>query len=734
MSDRLRFALRNVESSQWQIFERFASQFLSEEYADLRTLASGAGDAGRDSVIFQPDSYPQVALQYSLRIDWDRKIRQTAARLHSQHPEVNVLIFATPFEVGAKADPITKELRERFELFLDVRDENWFCERSSKSSVTQAATDDFCRKIVDPILAESELVDRSKALLSDHEARAVLLYLTLQRQDDDLDRHLTKLCFDAIVRAVLRNTHSDDRITRQAIYKAVDQLLPTHPIDEVHMYVDRALTRLNKKFIRHWKKLDEFCLTHEERVRLKEGVARLELIDDEFGKDLDAAAGYVAESLGVDLSLIDRNEVLGRVRRVMERFLFERGEAFAQSLSSGQTFLFAQEELHEIVREDVAAHPDTSSLRENLPLLIGDTVERMLLYPGEASQRYLRALSEAYTLLAFLRETPNVQSAVNKLFSHGEFWLDTSAVMPVMVEELLDPEERRYTHLVRALTDAGVRLFLTNGVIDELESHLLMSLSAWRNPHTWNGRTPFMLSSYVWAGREWTEFPKFVERFRGGNRPRDDIVEYLSEVHKIALMDLKVELEQADDELRWQTDEYWRRVHSERRQPSPDPAVVDQLVSHDTENFLGVLMRRGGEEVGNPFGYSTWWLTLDRHAAKAVEAVSDQAGVELDSPVLSFEFLAYYLAIGPIRRRLTKKSQGQMPLLFENSLLDALPSELMERADGLRQELSGLEERVIRRRVRDHLDQEKISRERNGRVGIEALITEIKEQIQETRS
>jgi hypothetical protein len=731
LSERFRFALKQVQPAQWQAFERLASSFLSDEFGELRTLAAPSGDGGRDATLFTPSNDPEIALQYSLERDWKAKVRRTAKRLADHHDQVDMLIFATPLEVGAAADKLKRDIRTDFHVHVDIRDRNWFTERSERSATTRSAAGTFSSLITDPLLLEAGVIDSSGSTLSNHESRAALLYLVLQREDDDLDRQLTKLCFDALVKAVLRDTDNDRRLSRTDIRENVLLLLPSHESDEVFLYVDRALERLTKRAIRHWTKEDEFCLTFDERNRLAEGLARLALLNDEFGAELMNHLVFVAGGMEVDLHVTDESDVLVRVRRVMERFLFERGEAFVESLRTGQTMMFVGEELQELATKDAAKHTDTSSLRDNTVPLVSLTIERALLHwESESVQKYLRAVADAYTLFAFMKETPNVQSAVTKLFANGEIWIDTSAVLPMLAETLLEPEHRGYSQLIAAAMQAGARFYVTNGVVNEIETHLSNCVNASRSASQWTSRTPFLLASYIWSGRPISEFYKWIEQFRGNARPHDDLLIYLDEILGLKLHDLNDLVERADEQFRWQAQEYWREVHVQRRKrfgSVPVDETVRQLSAHDVENFVGVIQRRKGEQVDNPFGFTSWWLTLDRFAPGAAEEIAGRCGLpRLDSPVMSFDFLTYYLAVGPARMQLEKSRERMLPLGVDTSLLDALPKDLLEAAEMARRDVTGQDDRIVRRKIRDHLDQAKLRRGRIGRTGIEAIEQDIR--------
>ena len=728
MSSRFEVALKNTEpSSHWQQFEQLSSQFLVDDFPGLRTLAAPTGDGGRDATLRHPDGDENIAIQYSTSARWEDKIRSTVSRLNTTNPQVSVLIYMTPLKIGADADALVSRILRKSSIYVDIHDRNWFVEREMRSATTQKAAEWYIDYVIGDFLQDSGPLSRPRTILTTDEARAALVYLVLQRQDDELNRHLTKQSFDALVRAVLRGTDSDNRMRRADVHAAVASVVPTHQPNEIAEYVDLALDRLGKKYIRHWKKQDEFCLTFEERERLAEGIARLYLLDGEFESDLMEDAHLVADGLEIDISIVDRTDLLRRLRRVLERFLFERGETFVKSLDSGQNMMFVEEELETLIERDLNAHPDTSSLRGSIVPLVSNTIQRTLVTPSAVVRAYLRSISEAYTLYAFLRESPNVQSAVTKLFSQGDIWLDTSALLPVLAEELLDPVERSSTRLLQEVRTAGAHLYVTTGVLEEIDAHLAMCLVAAKSPGTWRSRTPFLLASALWTGFELAEFPIWIERFRGHQRPLDDISEYLDEVHGIQLVDLTEDYESADEMLRWQTRVYWEEVHEHRRDPMPDPEVLRQLVLHDAENYLGVLQRRRREQPGNPFGYTTWWLTLDGAAIRAAPQIAEACGLEsLDSPVLSYDFLTYYLAVGPARRQLEKSSEEQLPLLMDSSFLNALPSDLLAAADTVRVKMKDQPDRVVRRQIRDQLDREKLRDSTVGKTTVESLEEDIR--------
>ena len=70
--------------------------------------------------------------------------------------------------------------------------------------------------------------------------------------------------------------------------------------------------------------------------------------------------------------------------------------------------------------------------------------------PSHEVRQHLHRLADAYTMFAFLRQAPDVQKVVVSMFSGGDIWLDTSMILPLLAETLLDePQDRYYPHSLK---------------------------------------------------------------------------------------------------------------------------------------------------------------------------------------------------------------------------------------------------------------------------------------------
>lgn len=680
IQSRLELALERLGIGDWARFERLASAFLAAEFDSLRTVASASGDEGRDSELFSPNSEPSVVAQYSISADWRQKIRSTTKRIAATLPDARILIYVSNSVIGAAADELKKTLRSECAITLDVRDRNWFLERVMASTQRQAAAEELATAVVDPLLASSGVGPYVRSTLTTPETIAAVTFLGLQWQDDIRDKGLTRIAFESIVRACLVGTDANNRVTRESLYAKVAQILPDHSPKTLKRHVDSAVHRLTKSAVKQFP-ADEICLAYEEvlrfdQYRVASAIAEIKLSD---------AIREITSHLPVDKSLSSSQEDEFRqtLREATDAIIFDHSQAFAMAVSSGTTGVIADSDFRSIVIQQLA--------RKHLPKLFGvdwinllqTGVREILTSANPAIQAHMRSLADSYTLLAFLKQTPDVQSAVEKLFSHGVLWLDATIILPLIAEMLYSGEGEigRFTRMHAAALDAGLKLYVTPGIIEEIERHMNRSLTCARyTGGQWEGSIPYLLERYVSAGRARSAFANWLENFRGEQRPLTDLSEYLSDEFQIEERPLDAECAAAPQGLRYALQEIWHERHVRRRERYGTPLddmTITKLVNHDVECYAGVVQMRQREKP-SPFGYSAWWLTVDRQAFNLKAELHVLMGeAPPDSPVLSADFLVNYLAFGPNRRRVAKSAEAHLPVLMIMGAASQFTTELL---------------------------------------------------------
>lgn len=709
VSGRFRFGLEQLSSGDWLLFERLASTFLVNEFPSIRTTATASGDRGRDGEVFSVPGEEHTGFQYSVSADWAAKIRRTVATLLANNLDYRLLVYCTNQAIGSHADDLKKSLWKDHQILLDVRDREWFCDRELDTPEREAASAELCRLIVDPITTARGIAASTGSALALDDSRVALVQLALNSKDTVGDKNLTKLSFDALVQSVLIGTNQESALPLNAVVDRVRLLVPHGTERQVSDLVQSALVRLSVKrgSVKANRLAGTYHLSHEATGRWQASAAEYLLDQQTVEEDLAAAAyGYVAE-LDDDF---DRLKAEGtELRLALEALLLQSGEQFVEAVEGGEVRLLSRQSIADFFSKrpsNLHLHPDDAAR----------AVLDVLSAPSDRTRVHLVRVLNAYTLMAFLQQTPDVQKAMSRVFDSAKIWLDTSAVLPLLAETLIDdPEDRLQTTLLQAAVDSGVSLFVTDGVIEEIRFHLERCLAYISAGNEWEGEVPFVYSAYMLTGRDERGFADWLMDFRGTLNPDQDIAEYLEYRFSITPKDLKEVADQADTKLRGAVLELFRKKHNGRNRGSRGrrrfDVSHDRLAAHDVENAVGVIQLRQGKR--SALGYEAWWLTLDKTAFKLGEWLRVQLGRNApDTPALSPDYLAQLLRLGPLRRS-TPSGATRLPLVIDVTRMESVPQELIRAARKKREEMVGMDEVRIRREVRDELHRLRTSMREN---------------------
>ena len=458
-------ALKMLDPSHWELFERLCRMNLAAEFIDFRTVA-GTDDGGRDGELFGTSNDPHVAFQFSVRKDWDTKIRKTVKRLSETFPSMSTLIYMTNQEIGPRSDALRLELR-RHGYHLDVRDKSWFVDRIYLDSNRTLAAQEFTNEVLPSPFA----VDRAESQLSSAESRTLLLFLELQRDDEAAEKSLTRQSYEALCRAALRDTSTSEQMTEDGVLAYVNAALPKHSAEGIRQFVRSALGRLSsRKIVRQNTRTRRYYLTTVEQERLRARAAQVDLLRLGFVADVEDA---VTTDARIDASEVP--EVCRYVLEVIGRCLLARGEQFASALTQARALY----EIADLEKTMLMYKPPTLKTKDNSTAVCISLIQRLLRPPSGDTMRYLKLLSDCYTLFAFLAEAADVQKVMDRVFDHGELWLDTSVVLPAIAEQCRtedDPIARPFSALLRRIKESGLEVRITPGVLEEIVSHIGLCL------------------------------------------------------------------------------------------------------------------------------------------------------------------------------------------------------------------------------------------------------------------
>jgi hypothetical protein len=669
-------------------------------------MASSSGDGGRDSELLTPDGEKTICAQYSVAQDWSNKINKTYARLKESFPEIKILIFLSNQEIGANGDKIKKTLLEKG-VFLDIRDKNWFLERFNSDEQRRDAACDFFEQIGRPYLEGLDVIGTKKNSLSNQESKAALIYLGMQWKDSNTDKGLTKLSYEALVRAALRKTDANHRMSRMEIYTAINKYLPSHTIDSIKIQVDSALKRLEKTAIKHLTTDDEFHLAYVEQQKLTEKLSTRSLQDAALDTEIRSSLKFFTVSL--DDLVIDQLSII--TKQVLELSLLKTGENFAAAVLTGAIQKIDSETVKSIIYTELAnSNQLPKENMEKYPTIIINALEHIIKSPNESVRKHLKCLSDTYTLFAFLRETTDVQKASTKIFSYGKIWLDTTLILPLLADYLLtEQREKNFSLIVKDLIACKVEVFIGTGVVNEVLYHIRNSLQCSEMGSQWKGRVPYLYGKYIESGRDRSHYRNWLTQFRGDERPEQDILDFLKSEHEIQFADLTEDFNRADEKLRVAVDRLWRDAHHNRRNGNSvgleaGTDTVDILIKNDVVNYIGIIERRK-KETNNDLGYQHWWLTIDSIAWKIRNSLSCELKEIPASPLMSLDFLVQNISFGPSRSFLTRSDEQLLPILLDLDISEAVPPEVLCVAEEVRLQNIGQPEYVIQRKVRDACDQ-----------------------------
>lgn len=695
---RFGLALDQIGDADWERFEQLASTFLASEYPDLRTMASPSGDGGRDSELFSEASDDSVVFQYSVTVTWRPKIRQTIRRLKDSFPNAKSLIYVTNKKIGADADTLKKDLR-RSGYFLDIYDRSWLVERCNSNAAREAAAEELAEVFVDPLVSKRTLDNELVSSLKGEDAKTALIFLEMQIHDSSASYGLTKSSYDALTRAALRTTDTANRLTRAQITKKVHSYLPSHPEGIVRQRVNASLERLTKTAIRHRKDKDEFHMLDIERTRVAASIAHLADLKTAFDGDV------LRELTSAKAISIDRpNAFTSAARTIVETYFLKKGEDFARSAVVAEPHHFDEITLRGIVSGHSTL--DFGISGDSKVAVMAEVLQSVLNSPTDETASYLKTLFESYTLFAFLAATPDVQRATQNMFGSGEIWLDTSVILPLISEYKAPLSQTTFTQMFNQANSAGLRLYVTAGVLEEVERHI-NKCKTFLRMESWNGPVPFLLATFLKLGNRESAFGPWIENFVGEIDPLQDIADYLRANHKIRL-ESAADHVNVGEALTNAIKEQWQRLHIDRRgNATGDTVHAMRLASHDTEMYLHVLSSRIGQRGKAPLGYSDWWLTLDRSARGIMNRIDKDLRPAVNvGPVMSLDYLLRYLAFGPNREKVDLTGSA-LAKVYADALIEPLPVEMIETLDSIRADNIDVPEAIVQRRIRDRLNGER---------------------------
>lgn len=712
-SERLAFAFDRLTAEDGGEFERFVNAFLAKEIPGLRPVA-GMHDGARDAFVYQVDTADTSFLQSSVTQYWKKKVRETITALQKNGHTVREFIYCSPLAIIADADSLRAELRS-LNISLDVRDRNYFLCSANSTPKQSELCETFAQKYVDAIFAREGIAQPSGMLLTNPEEQLALVYLDLQLADKSADTALTKCAFEALVRYALRDTTPQSLRSRDEILTAVLRAVPSHDEVRVETLVNSTLDRLvRKRVVNHHRSEDGFTLCFEHRTMTTDALVALAVEKNQLLTEIVMRVNRTAATAGIDYEF-DAPTVARDIMSILTLYFGKQGRNTARAIVSGRDYRPPFTDPDELCRKAISKwNAKLESLailsEEKFMDIVPPTIDDIMCTPTAVSLSYLRRLADATLLMFFLRENPDVQKTMEKVFHGGRLLVDASYIVPCLAETVLPEPQRRFTALLSAAKEFGMKLYVGDDGLNELMTHFrrVRSEVDWvRSASSGIVMAESLLArAFLNAYRQGkvADLDSFVFRFMGKDDPKQDLIDTMGELLGIEYEPFSDEIGALDPTMVTQLTNLWKKL--KWRRGDLDQQAFDILAEHDARAYLLVQSLRSRDRVQSKYGYTVWFLTLD-HVGFRISREAKKIGTTFATPVgscMSPDFLLRYLSIRPRTQTDDTYLNKVLPLSVELAGIGLVPHELRDAARAAVETVKNEPAYVQRRKLRDFLN------------------------------
>ena len=210
---------------------------------------------------------------------------------------------------------------------------------------------------------------------------------------------------------------------------------------------------------------------------MKEKTAAFLFNERQLHEEIESRTQTISDSIGVDFEYA-ASDIASDSLTVLDKVLFERGQLAASAVAGKGAFNAKRLPIPFVVensiRKDRNAFRSVDKIKDDALIdFLSAVVENLVQQPSPLILERLRAEADAYYLLFARKETPDVQTALSKLFRDAIVLIDTSVIIPAAAEILLPREEQPFINLLRVGAGLGFRLVVGSDVLEEFETHLL---------------------------------------------------------------------------------------------------------------------------------------------------------------------------------------------------------------------------------------------------------------------
>lgn len=674
--DGFKFALNQINDG--FVFENFALRFLPIILGYDYMPVGGVKDKGIDGLnyIYSRAGFEKNIFQLSTETNTEGKIENSLQKLLDNGIPFDSFVYVTNRAVKNK-DTIIDKLLDKFKKSIRIFDQGWFVTHANHSDATINCYYTF----IDSYLHEFNKPGKSYVVsnLAGKSELFVFLRQQLEHHRDDLK--IDDLLADTLILFGLEGTDPDKDIlkTKEELIVSIKEFVKFDPriLSET---IDRRLQVLSTKprRIKYHSAKQGFCLPYETRVEIQNrNLADAQLLETFYEQTSEIIKKYLKEE---SVSVRDLTKLIDEI---IHSIFYQQGLEFSNYILHGKSQQVIEKDLQDVINSVVDSSSVVYKNKEKVKTAMLMAI-RDIVYNGTIEQKkYFRSLSNTYMMMFLLQWNPQIATYFETMAAKLVIYVCTSILVPALSEYYLTNENKRHWNLLKGASQAGIKLYISDAIIDELKHHYYMLKNKYENLFRNNEQIylnseaetmyidEIMLRAYFYAKSQGKvfNFEDFLSNFIDPDLKtvKDDLISYLKNEFGITYFnDESLKIKISEEEQIKLTD---RLIENKsQKKAETDSKIILSIYK---------LRERNNETTTSGiFGYKTWWLSKDSTTFKAVSDVfGDKYPV---SCYIRPDFLYNYITLAPKKHEVDEMYKEVFPSLLGVNLSFHLPSEVTD--------------------------------------------------------
>ena len=693
-------ALERVAGS---VFENFANAMLSaiigSDFIPLGGTHDGGADGFVDSSLSEGSGAPTTFVQISTQADHLSKIRKTVARLREYGREPKIIHYVTSRTVRA-LDKVQSDLTQELGVSIFIRDSVWIRTNINFSDRTISAFRTYLYPDLRFLQAPggTSIIQDSPNI---KDARTVCVFLRQEVDRRSGRGDLIETVVDSLLLWALEGTdpEADKLMSRKEIAEKVNAILPITSIVTTDFASKRLELLSSKKNpvgreVRWYKNDDMFCLPFETRKQVEQ-----ENIEDEALR-IRVNENFENRAQSVD-SGVSPSDVAKVALSSIQMTFEAHGLALAAFLEnkegdSGYEALTISDQVDKVLVSG-AVKATSSEIKRVVMAVI-----RQALYDSREDERlYFGKLARTYSLFLILKADPKVVEYFRSMSAQLTLFVGTDILVRSLSERYLKPDNQMTCNLLSILRDFGAELVLAQPTLDEIYAHLATTDREFEDRYRGiessvsleivEHEPRILIRAYLYAKlntlegvrspNNWRHFMEQICSYddlrdnQRGRKGKELVMRYLTEKFGLRYMKMEdMEVVTSRDEVEQLADKIEDVRAGRARVLAKNDALMVLAV-------YGTRTKQGEDQMNNPYGYRTWWLTSESRVVHATMDVVHRYGARY---IIRPDFLLQYVAFAPsaddVRRSYKRVFPTLLGIKLSNRIDDKRFNTLMREA------------------------------------------------------